>query len=731
MATKNRTVIPDVIFDEWLGLNTAIKSAKDLKVGESPDSLNWVTGWDPVNKRGDHIELRRGMAVLGSDRRLGSGGVTGLGVGIDLSGNQIPFWSYPGQLMYYNAATNLNVNISTLPLASQGDYFSIEPFQGIAGNFVYVSSPNSSLYKIPVSSPGSLLDVTKGTFQGNMGFISGRMNLWNKNGQGQATMDKVDLFQSAVDLANYSNLSYSPATLFNPASAGPAETIGTGDGTTRVFNHTLTSQGGGSVAQALVAGATGLGVAINTFTTGPSAVIGTTAPHGITQGQYFIVDGMASTFGAEFNGLILQALVVGSNSITTNLNTTGFTYTSGGSVYPTEYFLDNQNGTLTSNAGGTGTINYASGAVSVTFNSAPILSGDILAQFYYQPLKTGVENFTVPGSPGSGDPYFWQQRDGGGQFNSAQPFAGSVFCFHQYKTWVVTDDPNTYTNSTNIAYRNNIGTPFYKSAYPTGDGIIFIDTSVASYPRVKILAIAPNTTAQTIEPLPISDNLDLTAYGFDYPPVIYWNQYYAFAFQNILNGTKQPFNGGMFIMNTESGFWDRLDYQMSLLAQYYGALIAGSSISNNLYTLFSGFDDDGVPIVNYWTSSINNLGFNGLKQTERFVIEGLIQPSQALQVYASYDQGPFSLVQTIKGTDRCVSIGNAQYVGTDTVGSTTVGSGSVLANPFLLDFGLNSDYYNYIQFRFAATGIGYIEIDKYQLKTNHRKAMILQSANTL
>lgn len=730
-STKNKTVIPDAVFDEWLGLNTAILSAKDLKPGESPASLNWITGWDPVNKRGDHIELRRGMALLGN-RQLGSGGVTGLGVGIDLVGNQVPFWAYPGNLMYYNAANQQNVQISTLPTSSLNDWFSIEPYQGIAGNFVYVSSPNSSLYKVDVSSPTGILDVTTETFQGNMSFIGGRMNLWNKNGQGQATVDKVDLFQSSVDLQNYSDLSYFPKTIFNPADAGPAESVGTGTGSQRLFTHTLSNQNGGSVAQVMVAGAIQAGNAITAFNTAVNATLQTTTPHGIIKGQYFIIDGMTGAFGTQFNGLILQAVAVSPTTIQTNLNTTGYTWSSsGGFVYVSETFLDNQSGELVSNLGGTGTINYTTGALTVNFNTAPILNGDILTQYYYQPLLTGVEDFTVPGSPGSGSAAFWQQRDGGGPLNTVQPFSGSNFCFHLNKTWVVTNDPVTYTNSTNIPYRNNIGTPFYKSAFPTGDGIIFVDTSIPAYPKIKMLAIAPNTTDTTIEPLPISDNLNLTQFGFQQPPVTFWNQYNIFACQNILNGTIQSFNGTTFIMNTESGYWDQLDYQMALFAQYYGTLIAGSSISNNLFTLFSGFDDDGAPIINFWNSNISNLGWGGQKTTERFVVEGLMQPSQSLQIYVSYDQGPFTLVQTILGTDPCVSQGNQQLVGSNTVGSQTVGAGSVYANPFLLDFSLNSDYYNYIQVQLVATGIGYIEVDKYTLKLNHRKTMELQSLNSL
>lgn len=726
MAQKKLTsTLPDFPVAQWGGTNTAIKSAKDLDIGVSPSAVNWVTGWDPRKKIGDHIELRRGMAVLGN-RILGSGQINGLGVASDLAGNQVPYFAYQGgTLMYYNAQTNANVQITTLPAAAASDYVSIEPFQGLGGNFAYVSSPNSSLYKSAVADPGSILDVTKSTMQGWINFAGGRMNLWNKNGNAPGSVNKTDVFQSGSDFSNYSQMGYYPQLLTQ------AETFGTGNGTQKTFNYTLQNQSGGSVNQVQVAGAISAGVSITGFTTGTQPLITTSAPHGITAGQFFIVDGMSGTFGTNFNKQILQAVAASGNLITVNLNTTGYSYAGGGDVYQAESFTDNQNGVMNSNLGGTGTINYITGAITVNFNTAPVNGGDILAAYFFQGLMTGVESFTVPADPGSSSPYVWPQRDGGGGVQTVQPFDGELYAFHNYRTWAIENDPNTYTNSNSIPYRNSIGTPYYKSAFPTGDGVIFIDTSIPAYPKFKILEVAPNTNIDTIEPEPLSDDLDLTQYGFSAPPVFFWNNYYLFACQNIVNGSTQSFNGSTFIMNTESGYWDRLDYQMSMFAQYYGMLLGGSSVSNNVFTLFSGFDDDGATINNFWTSGIYDLGWQGLKTTERFVIEGLMQPSQSLQIYVSYDEGPFTLVQTIKGTDPCVAQGNSQLVGSDTIGSQTVGSGAVYANPFQLDFGLNSDYYNYIQVQFVATGIGYIELDKYVLKCNHRKSMTLQPQNTL
>lgn len=53
-----------------------------------------------------------------------------------------------------------------------------------------------------------------------------------------------------------------------------------------------------------------------------------------------------------------------------------------------EVFTDNGDGTLTGSAGGTGTINYSTGAYSVTFNTAPALNVNIVATYWYATPNT-------------------------------------------------------------------------------------------------------------------------------------------------------------------------------------------------------------------------------------------------------------------------------------------------------------------------------------------------------
>jgi hypothetical protein len=94
-------MIPDYTVSEFKGLNTVIKDTKTLKPGVATDSKNWLTA-----KYGDHIELRRGTALLGQTRFSGAGKITGLGVGLRYDGVQIPRWSRGRKVEYYNAATD-------------------------------------------------------------------------------------------------------------------------------------------------------------------------------------------------------------------------------------------------------------------------------------------------------------------------------------------------------------------------------------------------------------------------------------------------------------------------------------------------------------------------------------------------------------------------------------------------------------------------------------------------
>jgi hypothetical protein len=162
------------------------------------------------------------------------------------------------------------------------------------------------------------------------------------------------------------------------------------------------------------------------------------------------------------------------------------------------------------------------------------------------------------------------------------------------------------------------------------------------------------------------------------------------------------------------------------MEQYYGNLIAGDSLSNNVFTLFSGFDDDGFLINNHWTSKAY-LFAEGLKKVNRFVIRGLIQSSQNIDIYFATDFGNFIKVFTVVGTASYVNTGNPNIVGSNTVGSQVVGGGNgvgtpIIAYPYEVEFIVGSDLFEYIQVQFQANNIGYCSIDQFVWKDIRWKA---------
>lgn len=617
-------IINDYKLEKFYGLNTNVKDLKTLRPGITPDSKNWITG----GREGDHIELRRGQALLGQTRNEDVGGkVTGIGVGIRYDGVEIPFFSHTRKIKYYDEDTDDVIEVGTdlLPSGASGEDVWFQAYQSLAGSMVYLGSPNSGVYKIPTANPGSAVDQAVNNYRWGVFHIGqNRTFAGQRNGTTAGNNDKTGAYLSYIDKAQLS--SYTQVT---------GESYGTGDGATTTFAHTLSAISAPKTAMY------------------PS-----------------VTDG-------------------------------------------TETFVDDRNGNMVGNLGGTGTVNYATGAVSVTFNTAPTNSQAITCAYYHETsTSTGILDFTGS-SNGQGKSF--RQDDGGGNLMAIFNLNTIEYFFHQLKTWQFTatlDD----TESTNLPYRN-VGIPYTRSAWQTPEGIIFADLARPTDPKLRRLEVLQGTTNTTIEPTSLSDVLELSSYAFDYCVAFRWGDYEIFCVQEKVNSVANTHNSIMFVRNVLSKAWDRLDYYASCLAEFQGTLIGGDSISNNVFTLFSGFDDDGDVISNYWTSSDLDLNYGGLKTCRRMVIDGLIQPDQELKVSISYDGGAFSEVYTILGNGDYVDTGINTYIGGTTIGSRVVGGGGgATAHPYEIDFPINSDKFLHARIKIEAEEIGYVSVNSFTFK---------------
>lgn len=628
--------IPDFTVSQFKGQNTSINDIKTLDKGVSPDALNWITG-----RYGDNVSLRRGTALLGETLVSGSGKITGMGMGTKYDGSQVPFFSYGRKVKYYDKNIDDTVEIGTdmLPVGASGEDVWFTPYQNLAGSFVLFGSPNSSIYKVPVSNPESAVDQSVSSYRFGIAKISqNRMFAGQRNGTTAGNNDKTGVYLSYVDKATLS--SYTQTT---------GEAVGSSGST--AYSGTLTQVTGAKTC---------MYVAIK-----------------------------------EATG---------------------------------ETLIDDRNGILVGNQGSTGTINYATGAYSVIFNHVTV--GAVTADYYTEDsTSNGVLDFSGS-SFGQGANF--RQDDGGGSLMSILPINNVEYCFHLLRTWQLTPATSASESSTNLPYRN-IGIPYTQAAFQTPEGVIFADLSRPTEPKFRRLQIAPNTTNLTIEPIPISDALNLGGFAFDHTLAFRWGDYEIFCVQERgITGEANNYNSIMWVRNVYSEAWDKLDYFVSRLVEYEGSLLAGDSISNNVYVLFSGFDDDGSIINNYWTDGEMNLGTDNLKVVHRMVVNGLIQVSQQIKISLSFDGAEFVEYFTVDGSGSYVDTGTSTTIGSSTIGSSTIGGASIeTASPFQVDFPLHSDKFETVRIKFEALGIGHAQVNEYTYKDIRDKGKKVLPAYTI
>lgn len=373
-----------------------------------------------------------------------------------------------------------------------------------------------------------------------------------------------------------------------------------------------------------------------------------------------------------------------------------------------EVFTDNYNGILTGSLGNTGTINYTSGAFTTTGTGAGT------ADYQWENSNvTGISDYTESGTRTAGQGATLRQDDGGGKAMTIQSYQDVEYCLHEKKTWALTltaDD----TNATNLIFREKVGIPNWRAAVPTGDGIFYIDDTDKSKPMLRLLTLSENSSV--VIPVPISLNLDLESYRFDMAWALEWNEYIIFGCRT----SGSTVNNRIILYHKIWKSLDYLDYYASCAAVFNGGLVIGDSLSNNVYQIFSGLDDDGSIITNYWEGALSDIETDGLKRTKRFIVEGEIGPDQTIQVYISYDSGSYAPLGTIEGSGTYVDKSQAVNVGAVTVGRTEVGgggsSGAIPAYHYLREFRIDSGKFERCKIKYEALGLGYASVSTERYK---------------
>lgn len=617
------------------GLFTRLEN-ESIPDGAASDANNWMTF-------GDHIELRRGQVLLGTENS-GEGKISGLIVGDRFDGVQIPFHSVDRKIKYYDTTTLDWIEADTadiLPALATGEDFCFDQYHSLSGAFIFGSSKNSGIYKIPIANPASVVDLSSTAFRGKFRIKQNRMFLWNRKDT-NGGFDTTGLYGSYIDKDELSD--YTAIT---------AETGFTGavNGINQTYTVTLAFKSGQPKRTCMyvsVYATTGAGV---------------------------------------------------------------------------ETFRDSRNGTLVSNFGGAGTINYATGAVSIVFANAPT-SGSVAADYYWEDSSSaGIADFSKSTPRTAGQGFTFRQDDGGADLQNLFTLGDVEYSMHQRKTWKVTLSSDD-TDATNLIYRSNVGIPYWRGGAETGDGIYYADAPDSSEPYIRLLR--PNQLNTEVIPESISKQIDLTNYRFDYCVIKEWGNYIVVACRH----KDSTANNTVFLYNKLWKLWDKFDYRVSCMDIYNGALIAGDSASKNVFTLFSDLTDEEIEIPNYWISGKMDLGNDGSKQTNIMEIAGLIQDDQSFDVYLSYDNAAFVKVETIDGSGSYVDHTQRVNVGAVTLGSNEVGGGGsgIEASPYRREFRINTPRFQKIRVKIMATKIGYVSVSEIGFKDIRQKGRYLPPA---
>ena len=370
-----------------------------------------------------------------------------------------------------------------------------------------------------------------------------------------------------------------------------------------------------------------------------------------------------------------------------------------------ETFTENQNGLFTGSAGGTGTINYTSGAFSITFAVAPGGAAPITSTYQWEDSSVkGVVDYSQSGTRVASEGFLAPQGSGG-KLQKVGIYKDVVYCLHEFNTWFFSM-PASDTNPTNRLFRENAGIKSWLGAVFTGDGILFIDTSSPASPYIRLLTYDSQGTE--VVPIVVTYNVNLAGYDFTDQTAFEWGDYILYSCRSSSGETA---NNRILLYNKKWKSVDLLDYGTRMFADKDGVLWAGDSLSANVLQLFSGFTDNESIIPNSWIGNISRLGIDELKKYKRLTIEGEIASTQSLTVSISYDRSDFVELGVISGTGSYVDTSSPVTVGSVTVGSKEVGGGdSVTAFHYRREFLVRSDRFYEAQLKFEATDVGYVSV---------------------
>lgn len=367
-----------------------------------------------------------------------------------------------------------------------------------------------------------------------------------------------------------------------------------------------------------------------------------------------------------------------------------------------EVFTDNYLGGLTGSLGNSGTINYITGAYTITGQSG---GGTASYQWENSNLR-GVTDFTKSATRVAGEGFQFPQDEGGDAILNVMIGTNGYYSMKSNSAYLLQLEAAD-TNATNEVFRKEIGIPSYRASVSTSKGIVFMNTSNEEKPEMTILQ--RNQLGDVLEPMVLFPHFKFSNYTYDDCTIDTYERYIIVACKS--SGAVN--NDTILLCDIVNKTVDIVKYSARTFARDDTYLYMGSSVTESVYKLFDGYDDDGFSIDNEWRGKSETWNSENLKKYRKLRLKGRIGADQSYQVYINYDNSGDQLVGTVLGSGSYVDYTSPQTIGSNIIGVSQIGGDDI------------SDVYNYFieirlrkvpKFRnrkiiFKALGIGYVDID--------------------
>ncbi len=366
-----------------------------------------------------------------------------------------------------------------------------------------------------------------------------------------------------------------------------------------------------------------------------------------------------------------------------------------------EVFTDNGRGVLTGTLGGTGTINYITG--DYTLSNA----GTGTANYQWEDSNAlGVTDFTKSSTRLAGEGFQFPQDEGGDAIlNVLIGIDGTYFSMKSQSAYqlILSDDDLT---ASNLVYRKDIGIPSYRGGVSTNKGIVFLNNANPAKPELTILQ--RNPLGDNIEPVILCPQFKFANYLYDDCLVETYDRYVIIACKT-LTATQ---NDTLLLADLATGTIDITGYSARTSVKNAGQLYIGSPISASVYNIFSGFDDNGTTIQNFWTGKGELFKTERLKKYRKIKLKGRISAGQSYEVYVNYDDAGPQLVGTILGSGSYVDYTSPQSIGSNMIGEAQIGGDTITdIYPYYTELKIKTPKFRKRIITFVAKGYGYLDIE--------------------